>query len=185
MPWIKTLDEDSAEGELADLYAEIIEKRKKLSNIMTVQSLNPVAMRAHIDLYMSLMFSAGGLSRALRELIGVAVSSANECSYCISHHAAALAFYWKDRQKVERFAANPGTFELPTQSRAAVDYAIKLTESPNGVNQEDVRELREAGFDDEDILNINLITSYFNFVNRIVMGLGVEFSPEEVEGYNY
>jgi len=45
--------------------------------------------------------------------------------------------------------------------------------------------LRQAGFSDEDILSINLIVSYFNFVNRIALGLGVEFSEAEVRGYNY
>ena len=181
MPWIKAIDENEADGELAELYAEIIEKRKKLSNIMKIQSLNSAAMRAHIDLYMSLMFAPGGLRRADRELIGVAVSAANSCAYCVNHHAAALAFYWKDRDKVEAFAASPEKFELPLKSRAVVDYAVKLTRSPGEVREDDIDGLQAAGFDDEDILNINLITSYFNFVNRIVMGLGVEFSPEEVE----
>lgn len=45
--------------------------------------------------------------------------------------------------------------------------------------------LRQVGFADEDILDINLIASYFNFVNRIADGLGVEFTPEEVQGYRY
>ncbi|MGM0510932.1 MAG: peroxidase-related enzyme, partial [Thermoplasmatota archaeon] len=41
------------------------------------------------------------------------------------------------------------------------------------------------GFGDDDILNIDLVASYFNFVNRIALGLGVEFLPEEVKGYDY
>jgi len=41
---------------------------------------------------------------------------------------------------------------------------------------------RRVGFNDGDILNINLITSYFNFVNRIALGLGVRFTPEEAKG---
>ncbi len=185
MSWIKTISETDAGGDLAELYAEIIEKRKKLSNIMKVQSLNPAAMRAHMDLYLALMFAPGGLSRELRELIGVAVSAANDCAYCVNHHAAALAFYWEDRAKVESFAKDPETFDLPQRNRIAADYAIKLTRSPNDVSDVEIGKLRDAGFSDEDILNINMITSYFNFVNRIVMGLGVEFSADEVEGYKY
>lgn len=41
------------------------------------------------------------------------------------------------------------------------------------------------GFSDTDILTINLITSYFNFVNRIALGLGVGFSDDEITGYMY
>ena len=49
----------------------------------------------------------------------------------------------------------------------------------------DVQQLRNSGLTDADILTINLIASYFNFVNRVALGLGVAFSPEEVEGYRY
>jgi uncharacterized protein YciW len=45
--------------------------------------------------------------------------------------------------------------------------------------------LKQNGWNDEDILLTNLIVSYFNFVNRIALGLGVEFSEEEVKGYKY
>jgi len=51
------------------------------------------------------------------------------------------------------------------------------------MKREDIDALRDAGYSDVDILNINLIMSYFNFVNRIALGLGVEYSSEEVRGY--
>ena len=62
---------------------------------------------------------------------------------------------------------------------------FKLTKTPYEVNKEDVEELQKSGFTDENILNINLITSYFNFVNRIALGLGVEFSEDANIGYKY
>jgi len=49
----------------------------------------------------------------------------------------------------------------------------------------DVQQLRDRGLADEDILTINLIASYFNFVNRIALGLGVAFTSDEVERYEY
>jgi uncharacterized peroxidase-related enzyme len=56
----------------------------------------PEAMNQHLDLYMTLLFGKSGLSRAERELIAVVVSAANECGYCISHHAVALKNYWNE-----------------------------------------------------------------------------------------
>ncbi len=53
-------------------------------------------------------------------------------------------------------------------------YATKLTREPWNMNQADVQRLREAGFEDVDILDINQITGYFAFVNRLADGLGVE-----------
>ena len=54
-----------------------------------------------------------------------------------------------------------------------LDYAIKLTLSPVRMVQEDVGRLRRAGFDDRTILDINLVTGYYAFVNRLADGLGV------------
>ncbi len=61
-----------------------------------------------------------------------------------------------------------------------LDYAVKLTKAPATVAEADVEAMRQAGLSDEDILHVNLITSYFNFVNRIAEGLGVAFDPAEV-----
>jgi uncharacterized protein YciW len=53
-------------------------------------------------------------------------------------------------------------------------YAVKLTHTPGDVGVEDVEALREAGFDDTAILDICQVTSYYNYVNRLADGLGVE-----------
>ena len=185
MAWIQTIDDSEAEGDLKEIYKKITGERGKLSNIMRVHSLNPKAMNAHLDLYLTIMFSRAGPTREQRELIATAASSTNKCDYCNHHHAAALDFYWKDKEKTNAFMQNPGGFELPDADRALVDYAIKLTSHPETMVESDVERLRDAGFSDDDILAVNLIVSYFNFVNRIALGLGVEFTPEEVAGYNY
>jgi len=65
-----------------------------------------------------------------------------------------------------------------------LDYVVKLTKAPDKITQADIESLHQCGFTDESILDMNLIVSYFNFVNRIALGLGVEFTPEEVRGYN-
>jgi uncharacterized peroxidase-related enzyme len=55
-----------------------------------------------------------------------------------------------------------------------VDYAVKLTRSPGDVGERDIDELRAAGFDDADVSDINGVCAYFNMLNRIASGLGVE-----------
>lgn len=54
-----------------------------------------------------------------------------------------------------------------------LDYAAKLTRNPAAMGREDVEQLRSVGFDDQAVLQINLIASYFNYVNRVADGLGV------------
>ena len=185
MSWIKIIHENEAEGELKKIYDRIKGKRGKVSNIMRIHSLNPKAMQNHLDLYVTLMFAPSGLSRAEREMIGVVVSATNHCRYCISHHAEALHFYWKDSARIDQLITDFRKLDLPSRSKSILEYAVKLTQNPESVSSHDIAELRRHGLSDADILHVNLITSYFNFVNRIVLGLGVEFSDDEVRGYRY
>ena len=53
-------------------------------------------------------------------------------------------------------------------------YAEKLTKNPADMREEDIDNLREFGLSDRDILDLNQVISYFNYVNRIADGLGVE-----------
>lgn len=62
-----------------------------------------------------------------------------------------------------------------------LDYAVKLTLSPAKCIEGDVKNLRETGFDDEQILLINLTASYFNFVNRMAHGLGVTLETDHTQ----
>jgi uncharacterized peroxidase-related enzyme len=62
---------------------------------------------------------------------------------------------------------------LSEQDRAMLDYAAKLTLNAAQVAPADLDRLRAAGFDDRGILQINLIASWFNYINRVADGLGV------------
>ena len=63
---------------------------------------------------------------------------------------------------------------LTPADRAMLDYAVKLTLEPWNMEEGDVWALREVGFSDEAILDINQVTGYYAFVNRLADGLGVE-----------
>jgi len=185
MAWIDVVDEENAEGELADLYEQIRSSRGKVANIMKIHSLHPEAMETHLEFYLTIMFKRAGLSREQRELVATTVSSINNCEYCTQHHGEALHAYWKDEERLEQLIEDHRSIELSEADRALVDYAIKLTERPNDMAEADVQRLREVGFTDEAILNLALVTGYFNFVNRVAVGLGVQMNEDEVRGYQY
>ncbi len=185
MAWIKEININEAEGKLKEYYDELVKNRGKVSNILKIHSLNPDSMKEHLDLYMSIMFSKSGLKRDEREMIAVVVSSLNVCEYCINHHAEALNHYWKDDEKLQKFIRDFRNLDLTAKQMTMLEYSEKLTLTPNESTGTDIQKLREVGFTDENILNINLIVSYFNFVNRIALGLGVEFNEEEMKGYKY
>ena len=183
MSWIDEIEVDAAEGRLADVYAELIRKRGKVSNILKVHSLNPDALGDHLDLYMTIMFGESGLSRAEREAIGVVVSATNDCTYCVQHHIEALRRYIKDEETLEMLSTADGLETLEPRLSNIVRHAEKLTWAPSAMTESDLGELRAVGLSDGDILDLTLIVGYFNFVNRIAMGLGVESSAGELRGY--
>jgi len=185
MAWIEVVPPDEASGELRAAYEEIRERRGKLSNIMAIQSLNPKMIGPHLDLYMAIMFERSGLSRGEREMVAVRVSVMNGCAYCVRHHAEALRACWKSDGRAEVLERGELPEGLGERERAMLRYADRLTSDPAGVEQGDVAALRDAGLSDAEILGVASVVAYFNFVNRIAVGLGVEVADEEVAGYRY
>ena len=82
MAWIDTIREDEWEGDLADLYDDVVDARHgRVDNIMQIHSLNPRALAAHNALYTSAMRGTASLRKVDRELIAYVVSALNECHY--------------------------------------------------------------------------------------------------------
>jgi len=183
MSWIDEIGANEAEGALADTYARLIKQRGKVANILKVHSLNPAALGNHLDLYMTLMFGKSGLSRMEREAIAVVVSANNECEYCINHHTESLRHYLDNEETLNMLATADGLETLEPRLSNIVRYSEKLTSAPGAMTEIDLGELRAVGLSDGDILDLTLIVGYFNFVNRIAMGLGVAYSAEELSGY--
>lgn len=185
MPYIDVVDEDKAAGDLFQTYDELQRTRGRVSNVMRVQSLHPKGMRRHLDLYMELLYGKGPLGRLERELIGVVVSVANGCEYCAVHHGDALQKYAKDKVWVARVRNDYRDAEMTPQQQALCEYAEGLTLRPKEGRKEGVESLRKAGFKDDAILHATEIVAYFNFVNRLVHGLGVELEEDPHQDFLY
>lgn len=186
MPFINIIEPDEATGELKEVYESLTKSRGKLAMVHKIQSLNPKSITAHMDLYMQVMFGKSPLKRAQREMIAVVVSAINECEYCQLHHAEALNHYWKDDEKVEQVRIDYLKAGLSKKDLQLCKLAEKLTKTPAQLDEKkDIQPLKDFGLTDRAILDATLVISYFNFVNRMVLGLGVETNEEEVKGYHY
>lgn len=185
MPFIHVIEPENAGGELRAEYERLLSKRGKIAAIHTIHSLSPRALHAHMDLYLTLMFGKSKLKRATREAVAVVVSRANGCEYCDRHHGQALLAYWKDEARLEAFRRDPTQADLDPRTLAMLDFAVALTRDPANADATRVERLRAHGLADEEILDLTLIIGYFNFVNRIALGLGVEVTEQESTGYRY
>ena len=94
------------------------------------------------------------------------------------HHGEALRKLTKDPSLVERVGDDPHGAALEPRERALVDFALRLTATPGRMTAEDLTPLRGAGLSDAGIHDLVSVTAYFNFVNRMALGLGVELEEE-------
>lgn len=185
MAYIRTIGEDEADGKLFDTYDEIQRNRGRVSNILRIQSLDPKALRANLDLYMATVFGKGGLSRREAELLAVVVSCTNGDTYGITHHSEALNRYAKDPAWVKQVCTDATKATLTEREAALVHFAIGLTKLPAKGTKEAATALKTRGFTDEQILQAAEVVAYFNFANRLSIGLGVDLETEDERDYHY
>lgn len=95
----------------------------------------------------------------------------------MQHHGAALRAASKDPDLAPALTRDWRSATIPDRLRAILDYVERLTLEPSRMEEADVVRLREAGLDDEAILNTCEVAAYFAFVNRMADGLGVRLEP--------
>ena len=185
MTWIDTIPPEKAEGRLKTLYARVADASGQVDNILKAHSLRPHTLEGHMALYKSALHHFGNCcAPALLETVGVAVSLWNGCRYCVEHHRAGLARLLGDDARAtaiaEAIAAGRPEEVLDAKTVAALAYAEKLTRDPARVREADIAALRDAGFADGEILEINQVAAYFAYANRTVLGLGVDAAGERL-----
>ncbi|MEW6364753.1 MAG: peroxidase-related enzyme [Acidobacteriota bacterium] len=178
MAWIATVEPSEAKGDLQDIFEAIASARGGIADVHRVQSLNPRAIRAHLDLYKAVVFQKSTLSRIMRERIGVIVSASNGCRYCVRHHAEALRALNDEATIIDALGEGEVPDELPPAEIAMLRWAKAGAVEPARSTEAEVRDLRAHGFDDRAILDAALTTGYFSFVNRLVLLLGVHVEPD-------
>lgn len=185
MALIEVIQPENAEGELKEIYNGIISSRGQLAEVHKIQSLNPKSIVNHMDLYMTLMYGKSPIKRAVREMIAVIVSRSNNCDYCQIHHLEALNHYWKNDEKANNFRADYKSVDLTELESILCEFAHEHTVNPSSDKTEIINKLKSLGLTDRAILDVTMIIAYFNFVNRMVLGLKIEVESDNGKGYKF
>ena len=185
MSWINTISYPESTGELRQLYDKLKGPGDNVDNIMLAHSLRPHSMVGHMALYKNVLHHRGNtIPKWFLEAIGVYTSLLNRCAYCVEHHSAGLARLLRDSSRSEAIRSALENEDLSAAFNAAqvaaLAHVAKLTRKPAEVEAGDIAALRAAGWDDGQILEINQVTSYFNYANRTVLGLGVSTEGDEL-----
>jgi uncharacterized peroxidase-related enzyme len=178
MTWIKTIPYEDAGGRLLKLYDRVKGSDNNIDNIMLAHSLRPNSMEGHMSLYKHVLHHSGNtVARWFLEAIGVYTSLLNDCAYCVEHHYRGMVRLLDNADRCKTILAVMETGEWAdafTPAEAAVlEYVRKLTRSPAELTESDIHALRNAGWEDGEILEINQVAAYFNYANRTVLGLGI------------
>lgn len=148
-------------------FGKCNEKLGYVPNVLRAYAFDAVKLQAFIDMVDDLMLADSGLDKTEREMIAVAVSAVNHCHYCLTAHGAALRQRAKSPELGETIAQNYRAAGLSARQKTMLDFAVKLTEHPDKIEEVDREALRRAGFSDRDIWDIGAVTGFYNMSNRI------------------
>ena len=161
-PAIDTLPEDIRSRLLA-----VQEKSGFVPNVFLTLAYRPDEFRAFFAYHDALMERDGGLSKAEREMIVVATSSANSCHYCVIAHGAILRIRAKNPQIADQIAVNYRKADITPRQRAMLDFAMKVSQEAHLVSEADFTGLAAHGFSQDDIWDIAAIAAFFALSNRM------------------
>lgn len=158
MPHLKSLP---ANASLLDLFKKFPETNKPL-----------------IAFHEALLRGPSPFTEAERELIAAYVSGLNGCHYCHGVHTATAELLGIAPGLVKGLFDDLEFAGVAEKMRPVLRYARKLTQAPNSTTRADVEAMYAAGWDDVAVYHAAATTALFNFMNRLVEGLGIEFNPD-------
>jgi uncharacterized peroxidase-related enzyme len=154
-----------------DIRARILAVQEKagfIPNVFVTLAHRPDEFRAFFAYHDALMEKeSGGLSKAEREMIVVATSSANDCLYCIVAHGALLRIYGKHPLVADQVAANYRKADITPRQKAMLAFALKVATASSELVDADFEAVRAHGFSEEDAWDIGAIAAFFALSNRM------------------
>src|ERR1700712_4767173 len=173
VPAIADLPEDIRTRLLA-----VQEKSGFVPNVFLTLAHRPDEFRAFFAYHDALMDRDGGLTKAEREMIVVATSSANQCQYCVIAHGAILRIRAKNPLIADQVAVNYRKADITARQRAMLDFAMKVSAEAHKVSEQDFADLASHGFSDDDVWDIAAIAAFFALSNRMANVTGMRPNDE-------
>ena len=152
---------------------QVQEKAGFVPNVFLALARRPAEWRAFFAYHDALMLKEesgnpnGSLTKGEREMIVTATSAANHCLYCVVAHGALLRIYEKKPLVADQVAVNYRKADITPRQRAMLDFAMKVCEHADKIDEADFAALHAHGFDDEDAWDIAAITAFFGLSNRM------------------
>ncbi|HDR8908513.1 TPA: peroxidase-related enzyme [Burkholderia multivorans] len=158
---------DDLPDDIRARIAAVQEKSGFIPNVFLTLAHRPDEFRVFFAYHDALMDKPGNLTKAEREMIVVATSSANQCQYCVIAHGAILRVRAKDPLIADQIATNYRKADITPRQKAMLDFAMKVSQAAQQVGEADFDTLKSHGFTEEDAWDIAAISAFFGMSNRI------------------
>jgi uncharacterized peroxidase-related enzyme len=173
VPELAELPEDIKQRILA-----VQEKAGFIPNIFLALAHRPAEFRAFFSYHDALMEQSEGLTKAEREMIVVATSGINQCTYCVVAHGATLRIREKNTLIADQLATNYRKADITAKQSLMLDFAVKVSRQAHEIGESDMQTLRENGFTMEEIWDIGSIAALFSLSNRLANMANIKPNPE-------
>jgi uncharacterized peroxidase-related enzyme len=140
----------------------------------------PETSKPLIEFHEVLLRGSSPFTEGERELIAAYVSGLNRCRYCQGVHTATAERLGVPQGAVQQLLEEVETAPVPEKMKPILQYALKLTRDPRGVSKADAAAVLAAGWDETALYHAVAIIALFNFMNRLVEGLGIELDSAYV-----
>ena len=164
-----------------DIRSRILAVQEKsgfVPNVFLTLAYRPDEFRAFFAYHDALMDKDGGLTKAEREMIVVATSSANQCHYCVVAHGAILRIRAKNPQIADQIAINYRKADITLRQKAMLDFAMKVSAAAEKISEQDFADIARHGFSDDDVWDIAAIAAFFALSNRMANVTGMRPNDE-------
>ena len=158
---------DAMPEDIRTRVLKVQEKSGFIPNVFLMLAYRPDEFRAFMAYHDTLMDKEGGLTKAEREMIVVATSAANQCQYCVVAHGAILRIRAKNPLIADQVAGNYRKADIKPRQRAMLDFAMKVSQQAQAVDEADSVALRAHDFSEDDIWDIAAISAFFGMSNRL------------------
>ena len=165
-------------ADIAERIAAVQEKSGFVPNVFLALARRPDEFRAFFAYHDALMEKPGGLTKAEREMIVVATSGLNDCGYCVVAHGAILRIRAKNPLIADQVAINYRKADVTPRERAMLDFAMKVAERSQAIDDADYAALKAHGFTDDEAWDIAAIAAFFAMSNRLANAFSIRPNDE-------
>ncbi|HJZ50894.1 MAG TPA: peroxidase-related enzyme [Candidatus Acidoferrales bacterium] len=172
MPFVNEIEETQADPHLLEIYGKIERDLGFLPHYFKTLGAKPAVIEAQLQLSPAVMADSA-LPMVTKEQIGLVVSGINSSTYCIMFHMELLRRFGVEKNLARKLTTDYESAAVEPKVKELFKFAEKLTRHPDDITESDTETLKKAGWDDAAVRETVLTVAYFNYINRVSLGLGL------------